>query len=306
MNEAMGVLRELSASPDLFREHVQYTAGRTGFRGELVEKDFYCSAILSHLAGPFRPAVVFKGGTCLSKVYARFYRLSEDLDFAVSLPIEASRGERSDRMGPVKAACQTLAKQLPGLDVLEAIKGGNASRQYIGTWGYRSVVSGSMERVKIEVSLREPLLLPPEEGHASTLLQNAFTGEPLVAPFLLSVIALKELWAEKVRAALTRREPAIRDFFDLDYASANLALDLGNANLITLARRKLTVPGNDSVNVADSRLKDLQGQVESQLRPVLRESEFVAFDLQRIWNEVVTLARSIPSSLPQRVSPIAR
>lgn len=293
MNDAIGVLSELTAAPDLFREHIQYTARQAGFRAELVEKDFYCSTILSHLAGPFRLTVVFKGGTCLSKVYARFYRLSEDLDFAVSLPTEASRGERSDRMGTVKVACQALVKLLPGLNVLEPIKGGNESRQYIGTWGYRSVISGGIERVKIEVSLREPLLLPAEEGQASTLLQNAITGEPLVAPFPLSVIALKELWAEKIRAALARREPAIRDFFDLDYAIAGLALDLRSADLIDLTRKKLTVPGNESVNLSEARMKNLQDQVERQLRPVLRESEFVAFDLQRIWNEVVMLARSI-------------
>jgi predicted nucleotidyltransferase component of viral defense system len=82
MNDAVEVYRELAASPELFREHVQYTARQTGFRGEVVEKDFYCSVLLSHLAEPFKGAVAFKGGTCLSKVHTRFYRLSEDLDFA--------------------------------------------------------------------------------------------------------------------------------------------------------------------------------------------------------------------------------
>jgi predicted nucleotidyltransferase component of viral defense system len=30
-------------------------------------------------------ALVFKGGTCLAKVYADFYRLSEDLDFVIPM-----------------------------------------------------------------------------------------------------------------------------------------------------------------------------------------------------------------------------
>lgn len=293
MNDAISVLRKLAASPDLFREHIQSTARRTGFRGELVEKDFYCSAILGHLAEPFRDAVAFKGGTCLSKVYAGFYRLSEDLDFSISVPTAASRGERSERMKPVKEACRTLAADLPGILELEPIWGVNASRQYIGTWGYRSVLSGEAERIKLEVGLREPLLLPMEEGHANTLLQNAFTGEALVAPLSLGVMAQKELWAEKVRAALSRREPAIRDFFDLDYACSKLALDLKDPALFDMVRKKLTVPGNDPFDVSEERFEALSLQVEGQLRPVLREADYASFDLPRVWSYVVALAGKI-------------
>ena len=47
MNNVIEVFRELTASPELFREHIQNTARQTGFRGGLVEKDFYCSVILS-------------------------------------------------------------------------------------------------------------------------------------------------------------------------------------------------------------------------------------------------------------------
>jgi predicted nucleotidyltransferase component of viral defense system len=293
MNDAVSVLRELAASPDLFREHIQSTARRTGFRGELVEKDFYCSAILDHLAGPFRRAVAFKGGTCLSKVYAGFYRLSEDLDFSISIPTGASRGERSEKMNPVKEVCRTLAADLPGILELEPIHGVNASKQYIGTWGYRSVLSGETERIKVEVGLREPLLLPMEEGHVNTLLQNAFTGEALVAPLSLGVMAQQELWAEKVRAALSRREPAIRDLFDLDYACERRVLDLSDPSVLDMVRGKLSIPGNDPADVSEERLRALSGQVEGQLRPVLRDSEFASFNLSRVWRNLVALANRV-------------
>jgi predicted nucleotidyltransferase component of viral defense system len=290
MNNAIAVLREMAASPELFSEHIQNTARQIGFRGELVEKDFYCSVILSHLAEPFKEAVAFKGGTCLSKVYAGFYRLSEDLDFSISAPLGDSRGERSEKMEPVKTACRTLANQLPGILELVPIRGVNQSKQYIGAWGYRSVISGDTERIKVEVGLREPLLLPVEEGQAKTLLRNAFTGEDLVAPLRLRVMARPELWAEKIRAALSRREPAIRDFFDLDYACARLALDLKDPTILDLARKKLAVPGNDPVDVSEERFRELRGQVEGQLRPVLREVDFTSFDLHRIWQDMVALA----------------
>ena len=40
----------------------------------------------------------------------------------------------------------------------------------------------------------------------------------MVAPISVRSIDKIEALAEKFRAALSRREPAIRDFFDIDYA----------------------------------------------------------------------------------------
>jgi predicted nucleotidyltransferase component of viral defense system len=293
MDESARAFHGIVAARDLLREHILHTSRRSGFRGELVEKDFYCSSILAYLAPAFRKVVAFKGGTCLSKVHARFYRLSEDLDFAVSVAAGASRGRRRTSAEPVKAALEGLSEGLPWMEVVAPFAGLNESRQYIGTWGYRSVISGEVERVKIEVSFREPLLLPPEEFPASCLLLSAITGQNLVAPCPLSVMPKMELWAEKVRAALTRREAAIRDFFDLDYARTNLSLDLEDGGLREMVARKLAVPGNDAVDITESRRRSLEEQVEGQLRPVLREPDFAAFDLERIWGALSVFARSL-------------
>jgi predicted nucleotidyltransferase component of viral defense system len=77
---------------DLFREAVNFTTSETGFIARLIEKDYFCTLLLGHLAAA-RHAVV-KGGACLAKVHADFYRLSEDLDFAVSVPTDANRSVR--------------------------------------------------------------------------------------------------------------------------------------------------------------------------------------------------------------------
>lgn len=67
----------------LFREVVSYTATEMKFLPRLVEKDYFCSLLLEY----FFPldTLVFKGGTCLAKVYTNFYRLSEDLDFTIPM-----------------------------------------------------------------------------------------------------------------------------------------------------------------------------------------------------------------------------
>ena len=80
---------------ELFRVAVSFTARRTGFSPLLIEKDAICTLVLEHLAGV--EGLVFKGGTCLAKVHTSFYRLSEDLDFVISMSTEATRRQRSAR-----------------------------------------------------------------------------------------------------------------------------------------------------------------------------------------------------------------
>ena len=57
-----------------FVEAARFTAAKTGFDPRLVEKDYFCTLLLAELSGP--DGLVFKGGTCLAKVHADFYRLS--------------------------------------------------------------------------------------------------------------------------------------------------------------------------------------------------------------------------------------
>jgi predicted nucleotidyltransferase component of viral defense system len=88
-----GVIPRWHEDPVLFRAAVGFTAATTGLPARLVEKDYFCTVVLACLAGV--EGLVFKGGTCLAKVYADFYRLSEDLDFVISTPVSTTRGQRS-------------------------------------------------------------------------------------------------------------------------------------------------------------------------------------------------------------------
>jgi predicted nucleotidyltransferase component of viral defense system len=56
--------------PQRFREALTLTEAQSGFNARLIEKDYYCSLILRDLAALFAQGLVFKGGTCLSKVHA--------------------------------------------------------------------------------------------------------------------------------------------------------------------------------------------------------------------------------------------
>jgi hypothetical protein len=173
------------------------------------------------------------------------------------------------------------------------LRGANNSTQYNAIIGYDSAMDGRKESIKIEVSLREPLLLPHVGGEAKTLLLDPASGDRLIPIKHVRCIAKMEAFAEKFRAALSRREVAVRDFFDLDYAVRTLGLDPDDADLITLVRRKMSVGGNDIVNLSDGRLSALRDQVEPQLRAVLREPDFAEFDLDRASNIVAQMAKAV-------------
>jgi len=276
---------------EFFEVAVTFTSATTGFSPRLVEKDYFCTVVLGYLSGV--EELVFKGGTCLAKVHTAFYRLSEDLDFVIPMPSAATRGQRSGSTRGLKHAMAELPSRLPVLSVVKPLDGSNESRQYLATLGYPSIVTGDDESIKVEVGLREPLLDPPLVAPAATLLRDPVTDSPMVAPIQLPCMSLREAYSEKVRAAVSRREPAIRDFFDLDYAVRTLGTDLLEPELLDMAGAKLRVPGNAPVDVSSARLGALRQQLDTELRPVLRPAEFAAFDLDRVFRIVSDVAAAL-------------
>jgi len=240
--------------------------------------------------GDGRAQSVFRGGTCLAKVHLGFYRLSEDLDFLVSTPVEATRSHRSRRAAESKAAVATIEKQLPGLRTVTPLTRANDSRQYTAVVAYRSLLVQREETVNIEVGFREPLLTPAVGGEAKTLLLDPISTSPLVPALTLRSLAREEAMAEKLRAALTRREVAIRDFYDVEYAVRRLGFRVQDPSLVELVRQKLAVPGNEPVDVSANRLAALKAQLESELKPVLRDEDFAEFDLDRAFATVAEVA----------------
>jgi predicted nucleotidyltransferase component of viral defense system len=279
----------LHKDAEIFRDALALTRERTGFAERLIEKDYFCTALLEYLAATANK-LVFKGGTCLAKVHANFYRLSEDLDFVIPVPTDAPRAKRSKQAAAVKEAVAALPRQIPFFRLVEPLTGANNSTQYNAVIGYASLVGRQEETIKIEVALREPLLLDPLNDLAQTILLDPVSRKPLLKPLEVRCIAKMEAFAEKFRAALSRREVAVRDFFDLDYAVRRLGLQSETPELIDLVRRKLSVPGNEPVDVSANRLAALRQQVGPQLQPVLRREDFAEFDLERAFQTVATMA----------------
>lgn len=276
----------------MFRDALALTRQQTGFAERLIEKDYFCTVLLEYLVSA-SDELVFKGGTCLAKVHGDFYRLSEDLDFVIPMGADAPRSQRSKKALRLKEALAALPERRPFLRLIKPLAGANNSTQYNAEIGYTSLASGREDTIKVEIGLREPLVLAVSNGPARTLLLDPVSRSALLKPLALRCISKPEAFAEKFRAALSRREVAPRDFFDLDYAVRKLGLQPEDAELIQLVRQKLAVAGNAPADVSEGRLRALRQQAEPQLRPVLRPRDYAEFDLPRAFRLVADMAAKV-------------
>jgi predicted nucleotidyltransferase component of viral defense system len=293
MNDRDNARIRLHEDVPLFREAIAFTAAKTGFASQVIEKDYFCTVLLEDLARHGGDDLIFKGGTCLAKVHAGFYRLSEDLDFAIPMHVNASRAERSRATDAIKRAVADVSGRLPCFSCQTELKGANDSTQYNGVVTYRSIVSGQQDTVLVDVSVREPALTEPAMLPARTVLLDPIGGRPAVPDLNIACITALEAMAEKFRAALSRRDVAIRDFYDLDYAARQLSVDFASPSFIDMVRRKLAIPDNPPVDVSAERMTALRRQVEPKLKTVRREKEFRDFVLDRAIALVVEMAARV-------------
>ena len=149
------------------------------------------------------------------------------------------------------------------------------------------------ERIKIEIGIREPLLLPSVTGKTRTIAVNPFSGKPLLPTFTVNAMEMMEAYAEKVRAALTRKEPAIRDLFDLFHAVRKMKLDLEDHDFLLMVKKKLDVPGNTPIDISLEYKQKLGRQLEGQLRPVLRTADFDRFNMDGAFELIAMVANKL-------------
>ena len=122
------------------------------------------------------------------------------------------------------------------------------------------------------------------------MLTDPFTKKPAFNPVEVIVLSAGEAYAEKLRAALTRMEPAIRDFFDIDCAVRKGILNYLDESILTLVRQKLLVPGNSPIDLSPKKKQNLQRQIAAQLASVLRQDDYENFDLERAFAVVAEVA----------------
>lgn len=276
-----------------FLKILERTSAQTGFPLRLLEKDYYITVILSKV-NELSKDLVFKGGTCLSKVYYFYYRLSEDLDFTLKLPADTStRAMRSNAMKPIKEEIRTFLKNF-GMSIGGLDKAGHReSTQYIYYLDYDSVVLNKKESIKLEIGLRFNPILSTVINKVNHKFLHPFTNEPLFDAGSVNCLALKELVAEKLRAAATREVIAGRDFYDLGYLLRG-GFNFKDKELLSLFKKKLEEDGFSSdlkkyrVNLgrSEKEINEMESRIKDELFPVLTIDEQKSFDMQKTLEEL--------------------
>ena len=283
-----------------FLRVLERTSGQTGFPLRLLEKDYYITVVLSRI-NELSNDLVFKGGTCLSKIYYSYYRLSEDLDFTLKIPLDnITRTIRRKAIQPIKESIKSFARNFDmSIEGIEKA-GHNRSTQYIFYLDYHSVVLDKKESIKLEIGLRFNPILTTEKHRVSHKFLHPFTKEPLFDAGSVNCLSLKELVAEKLRASAVRDVIAGRDFYDLWYL-LRTGFDFKDKEILTLFKKKLKEDGFPSdlkkyrINLgrSDKEIDDIKTRVEDELFPVLTFHERKVFDMQKVLNILNEVLKNI-------------
>ena len=259
---------------------------KKGFLLPLIEKDYYVTVIMSKVH-ELSDNLIFKGGTCLNKVYYAYYRLSEDLDFSMKLPqYEATRTQRRKCIQPIKDRIEKFVKQF-GMKIDDAGNPGrNESKQYVYYLIYQSALRPAEAKIKFEIGLRFNPIDPIEKHQIQHAFLHPFTGEPLFDGGKVNCLSLNEIVSEKFRAAALRLKIAPRDFYDLDFILRN-DFGLADKEVVGLIRKKFEEDKADTdlskyrVNLgrSDTEIKDMRSQIKEELSEALTPKERENFNL---------------------------
>ncbi len=252
------------------------------FRPLAVEKDYYLSLLLSDVNSQLSDKIIFKGGTLLNKAYLNYHRLSEDLDFAYD-GVLTSRPMRSRAIDPIIEKMPEFLKNHGFTSENPRGEGFNNSIQYVFKAQYSSVISNKNEEIKIEISLREPLVVPPVKTTIKHFFQDPITGKDIIPQGKVLSLSYKEAVAEKLKAAITRKDVAIRDYYDLWHIDER-GFDFKDPQFIQIFKRKLAIEKYraeywNTFGLNNEKIAALNEQVQNQLQPMIRTNE--EYDLNK-------------------------
>ncbi len=257
----------------ILKEEIQKIAGEKKLGIDIVEKDYILSWVLAgiHHHDATKNSWIFKGGTCLKKCYFETYRFSEDLDFTYRGEPHESTEEFYKNLF-IEIAQWIYDKsgiELPEQGVeFEIFKNPRNTTSVHGKLTYRGPIQRNVNvirlpRIKIDLTLDEPLILEPQIKEVyhpySDMLEE---GKRILA------YSYEELFAEKLRALVQRLRP--RDLYDVVHLYQQKD---SNTNVILMRKtlqkkcdnRSVPFPKMELIETHDNR-KLLESEWSTQLR----------------------------------------
>lgn len=164
-------------------------------------------------------------------------------------------------------------------------EGFNNSTQYVFNISYPSFITGKDENIKLEISLRQTPVDKPVHNVITHFYKDPFPGDDLIPENKILSLTLDEAVAEKLKAAITRKDVAIRDYYDLWFISET-KFDFKGRHFLSIFKKKLEeekYKANYSHNfgLAQRSIELLYKQIETELIPVIRTGE--SFNLDKVF-----------------------
>lgn len=226
-------MKELHLEPELFVDLVHATSDALAIPVQLIEKDYYISAVLRLLSkSAYASQIVFKGGTSLSKAYQLINRFSEDVDFAVISEQMSGNQVKTLLSHLMKEVTVGLREDKEFSDISKGSKYRKQAFLYDAKIELDASTNPIPARIIVEISaFANPF--PNEkrviEPFVTTFLKNQdmddFITQYHLEPFELNVLSLKQTLCEKTvslirfsmsNSPLAALSSKIRHFYDLD------------------------------------------------------------------------------------------
>ncbi|MCR5294906.1 MAG: nucleotidyl transferase AbiEii/AbiGii toxin family protein [Lachnospiraceae bacterium] len=288
---------KLHQDTNAFRVLLEQIHERTGYRTDVLEKDYYVVLVLKELATKQQAGLpaYFKGGTALYKALRTTNRFSEDIDLSVDTR-ECSRSQNDRRLEQAAKKYSSLAR--------DAAAGRTNRSEVISVYTYDPVTaydaSDALQRfgkLKVEATsftISEPV----EQLEISPMLYELATDEERrilreqydVSPFPIMTITVERIFIDKLFAAeaYVRRSAEPQRAFEAAKHIYDLAVMAGQPKIENLFSDE-----EQMKKLLDIRMEEETGRLDGI--PGVKPSEFSFFSTAAE-NEAVRKAYSIMQS----------
>ncbi len=266
------------------RAELQRRASREGIPLEILERDYVLSWVLWGLfrGRELQKRLIFKGGTCLKKVYFPNFRFSVDLDFTLPKPLSPSSLLEHLQDGMLSAEAASGLSLTAAPLRIETVDDTYGQETYRVRLYYRGPVRerGSPVAIILDLNRSERLVFPVQ----TRPLLHDYSDSEVFGTVQATVYTLEEILAEKVRALYAQRAYAIsKDLFDLHWLLAHG---------VQVSRALEALPAKCGIKgiPMDFALKDreeYERDWEQNLRPLLPHG--LEADFERAWQEATAL-----------------
>lgn len=172
-------------------DKLRHLAGKEGFNLIYLEKDYFLTLFL-YLIRKF-DKIYLKGGTALNKIILNHIRLSEDLDFSTA-----------EEISEVEETILSIINK--NKDIFPKYEFDNKSKDFFRLNIFYKSYFSKKDNITLDVNRKSTVYLKTK----SLEVPHFYNDLP---DFKIPVVNPKEIFAEKVRALITRNQP--RDYFDV-------------------------------------------------------------------------------------------